>query len=71
VTRTYRTGPRARWLYALVARFGPEAEVLSPPEHRRGMAQYLDSLGGAGAEARATAAARAKPRGKARTTRKK
>ena len=30
-----------------------------------------DSLGGAGAEARATAAARAKPRGKARTTRKK
>lgn len=71
VARTYRTGPRARWLYALVARHGADAEVLSPPEHRRAMAEYLDSIGGSGAEARATAAARAKPRGGAKTKRRR
>jgi proteasome accessory factor C len=62
VVRTYRTGPRARWLYALVARHGRDAEVLSPREHRAGMAAYLDEALGADAyEARATAAARPRP----------
>ena len=70
VVRTYRTGPRARWLYALVARFGADAEVLSPPEHRAGMAAYLDAALGAAGEARATAAARAKPSGGTKTRRK-
>src|SRR5687767_501263 len=54
IVRTFRTGPRARWLYALVARFGPDAEVLSPPAHRAGMAEYLDGLIAAGGQARAT-----------------
>ena len=44
VIRTYRTGPRARWLYALVARYGSDAEILSPAEHRAGMAAYLDEM---------------------------
>jgi proteasome accessory factor C len=70
VVRTFRTGPRARWLYALVARFGADAEVLSPPEHRAGMAAYLDSLLSASGEARAIAAARAKPSASPRTRRK-
>ena len=71
VVRTFRTGPRARWLYALVARYGPDAEVLSPPEHRAGMAAYLTGLLlGPEAEARATAAARAKPTGPPRTRRR-
>jgi len=70
VVRTFRTGPRSRWLYAFVARFGPDAEVLGPPEHRKGMTAYLDSMLDAAGEARATAAARAKPSGPARTRRK-
>lgn len=70
VVRTYRTGPRARWLYAFVARFGAEAEILSPAEHRAGMAAYLDELLATAGEARATAAARAKPSGPPRTRRK-
>lgn len=70
VVRTFRTGPRARWLYAFVARFGADAEVLSPPEHRAGMIAYLDELLAAAGEARATAAARAKPSGPPRTRRK-
>jgi proteasome accessory factor C len=62
VVRTYRTGPRARWLYALVARHGKDAEVLSPKEHREGMAAYLDeTLRRDTREARATAAARPRP----------
>ncbi|MCC7137279.1 MAG: WYL domain-containing protein [Planctomycetes bacterium] len=70
VVRTFRTGPRARWLYALVARCGADAELLSPPEHRAGMAAYLDGLLAATGEARATAAARAKPAGPPRTRRR-
>ena len=70
VVRTFRTGPRSRWLYAFVARFGPDAEVVGPPEHRKGMMAYLDSMLDAAGEARATAAARAKPSGPARTKRK-
>jgi proteasome accessory factor C len=71
VVRTFRTGPNGRWLYALVARYGDQAELLSPPEHRVAMAAYLSSLhGGPVAEARATAAARAKPAGPPRTARK-
>lgn len=70
VVRTFRTGPRSRWLYAFVARFGADAEVLSPPEHRAGMAAYLDSMLDAAGEARATAAARAKPSGPAKTKRR-
>ncbi|HVG94474.1 MAG TPA: WYL domain-containing protein [Planctomycetota bacterium] len=69
VVRTFRTGERARWLYALVARHGGDAEVLSPPAHRAGMAAYLDSMLDAAGEARATAAARAKP-GPPRTKRR-
>ena len=67
--RTFRTGPGARWLYAFVSRFGPDAEVLSPPDHRAGMAAYLDGLLAAAGEARATAAARAKRDGPPRTRR--
>jgi len=70
VVRTFRTGPRARWLYAFVSRFGPEAEVLSPADHRAGMADYLDGLLGTATEARATAAARAKREGPPKTRRK-
>ena len=70
LVRTFRTGPRSRWLYAFVARFGPDAEVLAPPDHRRGMSAYLDSMLDAAGEARATAAARAKPGGPARTRRR-
>ena len=45
VVRTYRIQRgRPRWLYTHVARFGPHAEVLSPPEVRRGMAQFLDAV---------------------------
>jgi proteasome accessory factor C len=70
VVRTFRTADRARWLYALVARHGAEAEVLSPPAHRAGMAAYLDSMLGGAADARATAAVRPKPQGPARTKRR-
>lgn len=70
VVKTFRTGPRATWLYALVARHGADAEVLSPPEHRAGMAAHLDGILGASAEARATAAARAKPPGAPKTRRR-
>lgn len=71
VVRTYRTGPRPSWLYARIARYGADAEVLSPPEHRAGMAAYLDGFrGGPSTEARATAAARAKPSGPPKTRRK-
>jgi proteasome accessory factor C len=71
VVRTFRTGPRARWLYALVARYGPEAEVLSPPDHRRGMAAYLDEMLASGRdEARAAAAARPRPPGSPRARRR-
>jgi proteasome accessory factor C len=70
VVRTFRTGARSRWLYAYVARFGADAEVLGPPEHRKGMSDYLDSMLDAAGEARATAAARVKPSGPAKTRRK-
>ena len=75
IVKTFKTGPRARWLYTLVARFGSAAEVLSPPEHRVGMATYLDTLVDPRApdvrhEARATAAARAKPQGPPKTRRR-
>ena len=45
VVRTFRIQRgRPRWLYTHVARFGPEAEILSPPDVRRGMAAFLDGL---------------------------
>jgi proteasome accessory factor C len=70
VVRTYRTSDRVRWLYALVARYGPDAEVLSPPALRAGMAAYLDAMLDVAGEARATAAARATPSGPPRTRRR-
>lgn len=72
--RTYRIQrERPRWLLTHVARYGPEAEVLGPPEVRRAMAAFLRetlarlpagaSLPGRSLGTRATAAARAKPAG--------
>ena len=45
VIRTYFIDPdRPRWLFTHLARFGPDAEVLSPPEVRAGMAAFLDDV---------------------------
>lgn len=45
VVRTYRIQRgRPRWLYTQVARLGSDAEILSPPDVRRGMAAFLDSI---------------------------
>jgi hypothetical protein len=64
---------RPRWLFTHLARYGDQAEVLAPPEVRRGMAQFLDSIlahalpmpqdlsGRPGGSSRATAAAAARP----------
>jgi proteasome accessory factor C len=67
VVRTFRIQrERPRWLYTHVARYGAEAEILSPREVRRGMAQFLDGIlaralpAGGPATARATAAAAAR-----------
>ncbi|MFM8980026.1 MAG: helix-turn-helix transcriptional regulator [Planctomycetia bacterium] len=74
---------RPRWLYTHVARYGAEAEVLSPPEVRAGMARFLDGVlahalpvppevvAAPGRGARSTAAASPRPaRGAARARRK-
>lgn len=69
VVRTFRIQrSRPRWLLTTVARYGPDAEVLDPPEIRRAMAQFLDGIldrfpvvtgsAWAGPRTRATAAAR-------------
>ncbi len=43
LVRTFRIQrDRPRWLHTYVARFGPEAEVLDPPEVRQAMARFLD-----------------------------
>jgi proteasome accessory factor C len=48
VVRTYRIQRgRPRWLYTQVARLGGDAEILGPPDVRRGMAAFLDSILGA------------------------
>ncbi len=73
---------RPRWLFTHVARYGPAAEVLEPPEVRRGMATFLDAVRRSSGEAReeagsveprirptATAAARSRP-SRPRTRRK-
>jgi len=61
VVKTYKIAPgRPRWLYTHVARYGPHAEILSPPEIRRGMAAFLDALLGDG---EAEAGPRSRPAG--------
>ncbi len=71
VVKTFRMAPgRPRWLYTHVARYGPQAEILSPPEIRAGMAAFLDGVldaaeGFSGAAARPaarTAAAVSRPK---------
>ena len=63
VVRTYSMAPdRPRWLYTHIARFGPSAEILSPPEVRRGMAAYLDGVLDAGGEGEAGGRPRIPPR---------
>ncbi len=80
VVRTFSAHPeRLRWLFTHIARYGANAEILSPPAVRRGMAAYLDSIlavaGGAGERPRQartsarTAAAVSRPK-RARTKRK-
>lgn len=45
VVKTFSMAPeRPRWLYSHVARFGPNAEVISPPDVRAGMAAFLDAI---------------------------
>lgn len=45
VVRTFHTTPGSpRWLFTHIARYGAQAEVLSPPALRQGMARYLDSI---------------------------
>ena len=49
VMKTFYMAPdRPRWLYTHIARFGPHAEVMSPPDVREGMAVFLDDILGAG-----------------------
>lgn len=72
VVRTYRIQrDRPRWLLTHVARYGAEAEILSPPDVRAAMVRFLDALlahalptpalgSGGGATSRATAAAAAR-----------
>lgn len=45
VIRTYYIDPaRPRWLFTHLARYGEDAEVLSPPQVRTGMAEFLDEI---------------------------
>jgi predicted DNA-binding transcriptional regulator YafY len=45
VIKTYHMAPgRPRWLFTHIARYGPHAEILSPPDVRAGMAAFLDSI---------------------------
>ncbi len=45
VIKTFRIAPeRPRWLYTHIARYGPHAEVLSPPDIRAGMVGFLDQV---------------------------
>lgn len=45
IVRRYRIQrDRPRWLYTHVARYGADAEVLSPPDVRAGMARFLDGV---------------------------
>jgi proteasome accessory factor C len=82
VIRSFRIQrSRPRWLYTHLARYGADAEVVSPPDVRAGMARFLDDLlrahGAAPRGARAapppgratTAAASVRPQ-RARTRRK-
>jgi proteasome accessory factor C len=63
VVRTFRIQrERPRWLFTHVARYGADAEILSPPEVRRGMAQFLDGIL---ARALRTTAAHVAPSGRA------
>jgi proteasome accessory factor C len=69
VVRTFRIAPsRPRWLYTYVARYGPQAEVLAPPEIRAGMARFLESVLGTGPAAdRSSTDAAGQGRSSART----
>ena len=45
VVRAFSIDPRRpRWLFTHVARHGAEAEILSPPEIRTGMARFLEAV---------------------------
>ena len=69
--RTYWIDPaRPRWLFTHVARHGARAEILSPPAMRRGMAEHLQEVMDAQAEANANALRRTS-RAAAATPRKK
>jgi proteasome accessory factor C len=74
---------RPRWLFTHLARYGDQAEVLGPPEVRRGMAAFLDGIlghalpmppdvvGVGGHGSRATAAAAARPKRSAARARRR
>jgi proteasome accessory factor C len=75
IVRRFRIqGSRPRWLFTHLARYGDQAEVLGPPEIRRGMARFLDGVlahalpvpsdvaGVTAPDSRATAAAAARPK---------
>ena len=50
LVKTYHMAPsRPRWLYTHIARYGPNAEILSPPDVRAGMAAFLDDVLGSDA----------------------
>ena len=50
VVKTYHVAPdRPRWLFTHIARHGPQAEVISPPDVRAGMAAFVDDVLAAGA----------------------
>ncbi len=82
VVRTFRISEnRPRWLFTHLARFGADAEIVSPPSVRREMKSFLSEMleayGGpvavpdAASGSRRTATAAASPRpGKARTKRR-
>ena len=76
IVRTFHVDPqRPRWLFTHVARYGPEAEILGPPELRAGMARFLADVAtvqGVTVEAprRTARAAAATPRKPARARRK-
>ena len=45
VIKTYYTpAERPRWLFTHLARYGDQAELISPPEIRAGMAHFLDGI---------------------------
>ena len=78
VVRTFYTSPASpRWFFTHIARYGAQAEVLSPPELREGMARYLDGVlttararrPGTGRTSARTAAAVSRPK-RPRTKRK-